>query len=259
MTGEPVALACRRNDNTMPKRDDAARERMDAPNADVAALRRSLADIRRLNAMLGWTAFTTRAVAGYVRSRGLREVRLLDVACGSADIPRAIALWARRAGVSADILATDANPTMLAAAREVCVGMDTIRFESQDALALPYEPSSFDIALCTLALHHFAPGDAIRLLRELARVGRQVFVFDLVRSRVAYIGAVALTRLARMDPMTRYDGPLSVRRAYTATELRELAMRAGLTDPHVRVAIPFRLSLSACGAPASAKRREAAS
>lgn len=243
----------------MTTRDDAARERMDAPNADTAALRRSLADIRQLNAMLGWTTFTTRAVAGHVLSRGLRGVRLLDVACGSADIPRAIALWARRVGVSADILATDANPTMLAAAREVCAGIDTIRFETQDALALPYDDGYFDIALCTLALHHFAPGDAIRLLRELARVGRQVFVFDLVRSRVAYIGAVALTRLARMDPMTRYDGPLSVRRAYTATELRELAMRAGLTDPRVRVAIPFRLSLRAHGATALTNRREVAS
>jgi 2-polyprenyl-3-methyl-5-hydroxy-6-metoxy-1,4-benzoquinol methylase len=243
----------------MSTRDDAARERMDAPNVDVAALRRSLADIRRLNAMLGWTTFTTRAVAGYVRSHGLRDVRLLDVACGSADIPRAIALWARCAGVSADILATDANLTMLAAAREVCAGIDTIRFETQDALALPYEDGCFDIALCTLALHHFAPADAARLLSELARVGRQVFVFDLVRSRVAYIGAVALTRLARMDPMTRYDGPLSVRRAYTAPELRELAMRAGLTDPYVRVAIPFRLSLSACGATVLTNRREVAS
>ncbi|HKV85042.1 MAG TPA: methyltransferase domain-containing protein [Ktedonobacterales bacterium] len=243
----------------MSKRDDAARERMDAPDADVAALRRSLADIRRLNAMLGWTTFTTRAVAGYVRSRGLRDVRLLDVACGSADIPRAIARWATRAGVRADILATDANPTMLAVAREVCAGIDTIHFEARDALALPYEQSSFDIALCTLALHHFTPDDAIRLLRELARVGRQVFVFDLVRSRPAYVGALALTRLARMDPMTRYDGPLSVRRAYTAPELRDMAVRAGLSEPRVRVAIPFRLSLSAQGATEPQHRGEAAS
>ncbi|MGH2484407.1 MAG: methyltransferase domain-containing protein [Ktedonobacterales bacterium] len=243
----------------MSKRDDAARERMDAPNADVAALRRSLADIRRLNAMLGWTTFTTRAVAGYVRSRGLRDARLLDVACGSADIPRAIALWAKRARVHVDILATDANPTMLAAAREVCAGIETIRIEAQDALALPYAQGSFDIALCTLALHHFAPGDAARLLGELARVGRQVFVFDLVRSRPAYVGAVAITRMARMDPMTRYDGPLSVRRAYTAAELRDMAARAGLVEPRVRVAIPFRLSLSAGGATAPASQREAAS
>lgn len=225
----------------------AAREQMDAQDADPASLRQSLRDIRHLNAMLGWTMFTTRVTASYVQSRGMHQFTLLDVGCGSADIPRAIARWSRRQGMRADIVATDNHPVMLAVAREVCADTPGVRIERQDALALSYRDGSFDIALCTLALHHFSRPDAVRLLREMARVGRRVLVFDLVRSRLAHLGAIALTRAARMDPMTRYDAPLSVRRAYTAKELRAIAAEAGLRDARVDVRAPFRLSLSASG------------
>lgn len=231
----------------MAQRNDLVSEQMDALDADPLALTRSLRDIRRLNAMLGWTAFTTGAVARFLRARGVRRFRLLDVACGSADIPRSIARWADRHGLQADIVATDNHPVMLAAARRVCAGSPEIQIEWQDALRLTYPSASFDVALCTLALHHFSPGDAVMLLREMARVGRQIFVFDLVRSRLAHAGAVALTRLARMDPMTQHDGPLSVKRAYSAAELRQLAADAGLRAARVRVLPPFRLSLSAAG------------
>lgn len=229
------------------QRNTTAHEQMDALDADPDSLRRSLCDIRRLNALLGWTIFTTRAVGAYVRSRGMSDFTLLDVACGSADIPRSIARWSARHDIRAHIVATDYHPVMLAAARDTCKDTPYVHVERQDALALTYAAASFDIALCTLALHHFSPDDAVRLLAELARVGRRVIVFDLVRSRLAYLGAFALTHVARMDAMTCYDAPLSVRRAYSPNELRAIAAEAGLSDAHVRVGAPFRLSLSASG------------
>ena len=39
-----------------------------------------------------------------------------------------------------------------------------------------------------------------------------------------------LTRLFHAHPLTRHDGPVSTLRAYTVTEVRELAERAGLRD-----------------------------
>src|SRR5438034_5671881 len=40
---------------------------------DDAALRRNLRDIRLINRLLGWTAFTVREVARHVRSRGMER------------------------------------------------------------------------------------------------------------------------------------------------------------------------------------------
>jgi SAM-dependent methyltransferase len=231
----------------MHTRDASLRELMDAPSLDDAVLRRTLRDIRHINAILGWRAFAAREVARHVRACGLASFSLLDVACGSADIPLAIARWARHAGIEARIVATDVHPQTLAVAREHTAAEPAIRVERQNALALPYADGSFDLALCTLALHHFAPDDAVRVLKELARVGRHVLVFDVARARLAYVGVLLLTRLAFMGSMTRYDAPVSVRRAYSASELRALAARAGLPQAQVRVAIPYRLALATPG------------
>jgi SAM-dependent methyltransferase len=234
-------------------RDAELRELLDAETLDEPELRRNLADIRRINWLLGWTAFTVGAVARHARALAYQTAderaafSLLDVASGSADIPLAIARWAGRAGLDARIVATDISPQIVAIAAEQAVGMPAMTVERQDALALTSAPASFDIALCTLAVHHFDPAAAVRLLRGLAQVGRRVLVFDVERSRLAHLGALALTRVLRMSDMTRHDAPASVRRAYSAPELRTLAQRAQLRNARVRVDFPFRLVLSADG------------
>src|SRR5574338_686502 len=108
-----------------------------------------------------------------------------------ADIRLAIAAWARHTGRSARIVVSDIHPVMLAVAREQTRETPEITVETCDALAPHYPDGSFDIALCTLALHHFSPEDAVRILRGMARVGRRVLVFDLARARLAYFGALA--------------------------------------------------------------------
>ena len=228
-------------------RDASISEWLDADTMDPRDLQRNLRDIRRINALLGWTAFTTHAVLSALRGQPHRAWSLLDVASGSADIPIAIARAATRTKVNLRVTATDRNPQIVGVARDQSAGIDSVTVEQQDALALPYPNGSFDIALCTLALHHFAPDVAVLLLRSMARVGRRVMVYDVVRSPLAYAGVVAMTRLGRMHPMTCHDGPASVRRAYSAAEVRALAAKAGLTNAQVRVGFPFRLMLTAGG------------
>ncbi len=229
------------------ERDGTIIEMMDDLAQDDAGLRRSLADIRRINTILGWRRYAVGAVARRVRASGMRSFSLLDLASGSADIPLAIADWANRSGIAARIVVSDIHPVMLAVAREQTRTTPTVTVETCDALNPHYPDGSFDIALCTLALHHFAPEDAAQILRSMARVGRHVMVFDLARARLAYLGALVMTRGLRMDPITRFDAPASVRRAYTATELRALAKQAGLRGDRVGMRFPFRLTLDTPG------------
>src|SRR2546430_9688115 len=67
---------------------------------------------------------------------------------------------------------------------------------------------------------------------------RAVVVNDLLRARLAFGLVWLLTRLFRCHPISRHDGPLSVRRAYSAAELSTLARKAGITTLRVR-AYPF--------------------
>jgi len=229
------------------RRDDDVREWLDASSFDDKAIRDNLRDIRFINRVLGWTTFTTRQVVSSLRALGPAEVRVLDIASGSADIPLAVARRARRTGIDLKIVVSDISSQIVDAARRQAAGTPSIVVEKADALDLPYADGSFDIVLCTLALHHFAPDEGVALLQSMARVGRRVLVFDIARSPLAYAGAVALTRLLPMNAMTRHDAPVSVRRAYTVAEVRDLVARAGLPRESVHGTFPFRLVVDAMG------------
>ncbi len=220
---------------------------MDEETHDLVALRRALADLRRVTTLLGWRRRAVHAVARHVHRAGLRAFTLCDVGTGSADVPVAIAGWAADAGVPARIVASDVNPATVAIATELAARTPNVTVERQDATALPYPAGSFDVGLCTFTLHHFAAVDAVRMLAELGRVARHVIVLDVERSAVAWAGAVVLTHGLRMDAITRHDGPASARRAYTAGEVRRLARRASLRNVSVRRRVPFALVLDADG------------
>src|SRR5579862_347822 len=176
------------------ERDNTLEELLDAPVTDQGVLARNLRDIRRINLLLGWTSLALHTVARTLEDHHLQTFSLLDVATGSADIPKAIAQRAQRRQLQARIIATDISEQILDAARINCASLPEIHLEQQNALALSYADQSFDLVLCSLAFHHFSPEDAPTLLRELARVARHaVIVSDLQRSLPAYLGAWLLT------------------------------------------------------------------
>ena len=224
----------------------AGAERMDEPDQDAGQLALSLADLRRVNRFLGGTRVALHHLARLVRALGRPEVRVLDVATGSGDIPLHVAAWGRAHGIRIHVTATDFHATTLDLARRHTAADPDVTVEEADALALPYADGAFDFALCSTALHHFdRREDAIRVLHELDRVGRYGFVVnDLARSRPALLGAKLLAAtLWRRHPVTAHDGPLSVRRSYTPPELGALAADAGLANATVYAHFPFRVAL----------------
>ena len=225
----------------------AGAERMDEPDQDPAELVRSLADLREVNRWLGGTRVVLGRLGGLVERHPRPAYRVLDVATGSADVPLAVVAWGRRRGIAIEVVATDLHAGTLAEARRRTTGEDRVAVERSDARELPYADGAFDLALCSTALHHFdARGDLLRVLGELRRVARiGGVVNDLRRSRPALLGArlLAATRW-RGHPVTRHDGPLSVRRAFTPEELRGLAAEAGLPGARVTTHLPFRVALT---------------
>ncbi len=222
-------------------------ELMDEPEVDRRQLATSLADLRGVNRWLGGTRVVLRHLAAMAAGLASEEFTVLDVGTGSGDIPLHVARWARGRGLRARVVATDAHAGTLALAREHAERDPDVRVEHADALALPYADGEFDFALCSTALHHFADDDAVRVLRELDRVARRgVVVNDLRRSRPALLGARLLAATVwRAHPVTRHDGPLSVRRAFTPGELLELGRRAGMRGARVHAHPPFRVALVA--------------
>ena len=97
-----------------------------------------------------------------------------------------------------------------------------------DAAALPIRDGAADVAVSTLTLHHLEGDSAVSCLSGMAASASLAVVNDLLRTRLSLVVAWLSTRVFGLHPVSRHDGPLSVRRAYSAAELTGLAARAGV-------------------------------
>jgi 2-polyprenyl-3-methyl-5-hydroxy-6-metoxy-1,4-benzoquinol methylase len=220
-----------------------APELLDLPGHDQATLQGNLRDIRRVNRLFGGTRAILKHLPGLVDVMPAdREITILDLGTGSADIPEAVARWARSRGLRVSICASDVSPEVLHAAQAMALPDPAISYASYDARNVPLVDQSIDIVLCSLTLHHFPPPDAARVLREMDRLAARGFILnDLRRSAAGFLATAAASRITTHNPLTRNDAPLSIRRAYTPDELRALLGRAGIHDATVETAPWFRM------------------
>jgi SAM-dependent methyltransferase len=222
------------------RRRERIPELMDDPAIDPAEHRRALAALARINRVSNsagvlWPIFPVLA-----RELG-RPVRVLDVATGSGDVPGRLLARARRAGVALEVSACDVSATAIDEARRRQPG---IEFFVHDAIRSRL-PNGFDVVSCSLFLHHLDNDDVIALLANMESATRRlILVNDLSRSLFNYVSVWLATRLLTRSRIVRFDGPASVRSAFTPTEAVALAARAGLHGAIARMRFPARYLLA---------------
>jgi 2-polyprenyl-3-methyl-5-hydroxy-6-metoxy-1,4-benzoquinol methylase len=205
--------------------DPAVLEMMDRPQPVSVELERDLERIRQLNHWFG----SYHLVLGFVRSwiKPGDNVRIIDLATGSGDIPRLIVDHARKIGAEVKIDAVDKQSATVEIATKLSVDYPEISYSQANILESQTTGGAYDIVLCSLVLHHFSDEEAVRVLRVCRELSREfVLVSDLRRGFLATSGAYLLTALIFREPMTRYDARLSVARAFSFAELDDLARRA---------------------------------
>ncbi len=218
-------------------------ELLDSPRHDPAELEHSLRQVAAVNRWLGG-AFAMRVRLPEVLPR-TPTATILDVGTGAGDLAAGLTdplpgrprLW---------VTAVDVHPQVVRIARRRLGDHPEVAIGAANALALPFADRSFDAVLLSLVLHHFERDRQIAALREAARVARVgVLVGELERCRAAWIGSRLLAATVwRRNRLTRHDGPLSVRRAFTPNELTSLGHAAGLADVHTTRHPVYRLVLT---------------
>lgn len=160
--------------------------------------------------------------------------RVLDVATGTGDL--AIEL-AGRVGPDGEVVGLDFSAAMLQRARQKAPG---IRFESGDALALPYPDAGFDAATVGFGARNFA--DLERGVAEMVRVvrpGGRVVILEITTPSRSPLAGFCQAWFERLVPVLgRLAGdsaaysylPQSVRRFPAPAELAALMAGAGLTE-----------------------------
>jgi SAM-dependent methyltransferase len=201
----------------------------------------NLAEMARINRWLGGLPALTRHL--YPRLLAAAgPVTVLDLGTGSAEFPARLAAWARARGRVVRVIAVDWAARNLAIARaQARAGVSLLQ---ADALQPPVPAGGVDFVISSLFLHHFAPAAAADLLRGAARLARRaVIMTDLVRGRLPALAFRLVQPIFARHPLTRHDGALSIRRAYTPRELRGLAAEAGLSKAQVTFHMPWRMTL----------------
>jgi SAM-dependent methyltransferase len=217
-----VLTALRRARRSLPLglRADAV-ELLDAGCLSPPEVERNLADLARLNRLPGGVDASIDGVRRLLDGRG--GARILDAGTGRGDMPIAFARqgWATTA--------LDRHPDVLDVARRETAGESLVDVVDADARSLPFADEDFDVSHCSLLVHHLDPADVVATFRELKRVARRgVVINDLRRGILPMVAtAVSLAALGG-SRVTRADGLVSARRAYTLHELDDLVGEAGL-------------------------------
>ena len=113
-------------------------------------------------------------VAQYVRGRDQRELKLLDVACGTGRFLHQLAQAFPAMQVGADL-----SQAYLGEAARYLHGRRKVSFRRANAEALPFGAASFDIVTCIYLYHELPNGVRRRVSAEIARVLKPggLFVF----------------------------------------------------------------------------------
>jgi 2-polyprenyl-3-methyl-5-hydroxy-6-metoxy-1,4-benzoquinol methylase len=205
--------------------DPAVLEMMDRPQPVSAELERDLKRIRQLNRWFG----SYRLISLFMRRWIVpgAQMRVVDLATGSGDIPRLLVDHARRIGAQIEIDAVDQQAATLEIARSLSAEYPEISYNAANVLEWDCA-QGYDMVLCSLVLHHFSDDDAARLLRRCRELSKRfVLVSDLRRGLLLWTGVYILTAFIFREPMTRFDARLSAQRAFSFVEMRDLAIEAG--------------------------------
>lgn len=217
-------------------------ERIDTGDYTPEEYATFLREIRFINRYLGDTRALRKSLFEEIKRKNLLEFSLLDVACGSGELLRETAKFARRAGKVAHLTGIDLNELSFSTKEG---SNPNITFVRGDAFRLPFPDDAFDYAISSLFFHHLRDEQIPPVLSEMARVTRRgVFVIDLHRHPAAYYLYKLFCLAFRISPLVTQDGSLSVLRAFRPAELRGFANEgAALIN---RVA-PFRIVMRCSG------------
>jgi 2-polyprenyl-3-methyl-5-hydroxy-6-metoxy-1,4-benzoquinol methylase len=218
-------------------------EDMDDPGIDSHLLFGALRGLTTINFVSASARIVWSPIKRLARELKSDRLRVLDIATGAGDIPRALWNRSRRAGLTLEIQGLDISERSLAFAREKIPAGAPLTFSRLDALADSL-PGDYDVVMCSLFLHHLTEQAAELLLRKMATAARHlILVNDLSRGRTGLLLAYLAGRLLSTSPVVRIDAVRSVRAAFTLTEAQSLVDRAGLTGATISRRWPCRYLL----------------
>ena len=200
---------------------------MDDPALDADEHIAALRGLQRIHALSGTLGRLWQPLRQLIQADGLSHLSVMDVGCGDGVLLRQLFRKAQKHGCALHLIGCDFSPRALELCRQACQ-REQIPIElhqvdvTQQAL-----PTTADVVINSLFLHHFNSADVVRILAAMSSAARRmVLIEDLLRSRLGYVLCWAGVRLLTRSTVVHIDGPLSVRAAFTIQEIKGLLDQA---------------------------------
>ncbi len=220
-------------------------EIMDDLDCQGEVVDQSLRELDFINQWLGGNAVTLNGVRAVLKNRDQTQlISIADLGCGSGEMLRLIGKVAAQENRQVQLLGIDANPNIIEFAKAHSSTFNNITFEAVNVFSEKFRKRKFDIVLCTLFLHHFTEDQLVDIFSSLlqqTKVG--IIVNDIHRHPLAYYSIKWLTQLFSKSAMVKFDAPLSVQRAFTKKELKDILSKAGITNYQLKWKWAFRWQL----------------
>ena len=220
-------------------------ELMDDPELEQGEHQRALAGLKRIHHFTGIEGRFWRVIKRKINSRKLKSFTVLDIGCGDATLLRRISKRSQSAGYQSKIIGCDFSEQALAMA-QVAAATENIPLETlQCDITKDNIPLQADIVICSLFLHHFSNDEIPRILEKLAESAKSMLLIeDLIRSSLGYMLCQIGVHLLSRSPIVHFDGPRSVEGALTTEEIKELLLKANLSDATITKHWPERFLLT---------------
>jgi SAM-dependent methyltransferase len=204
-------------------------ELLDSPNVPTRLLLQNLRELDFLNRKTGGHAISLEGIKSLLNDKN-KVYQIVDLGCGSGDLLRYTAIWARKNGFKVKLTGVDKNKDAIQYLERESSNFPEIKGLTGDYREF-LKHSPVDVFHCALFCHHLNNEELVELLGQMNALTSVGFVInDLKRSRMAYYGAKAFTFLFRGSTLSKHDGPVSVLRGFTKRELNLLFKQAGVNQ-----------------------------
>tara|TARA_R110000737_G_scaffold50895_2_gene71968 strand:+ start:11098 stop:11805 length:708 start_codon:yes stop_codon:yes gene_type:complete len=201
-------------------------EIMDDLDMSGEVLINSLDQIASINKWLGGNKLTIDGIKILLENKTKNEtIKIVDLGCGNGDMLRKVAEFGKKNSFQFELLGIDANQATIDYANELSVNYPEITYKKEDVLSNEFETESYDIALCTLFLHHFEDAVALNFIQNLAKKAKfGIVINDLHRHRLAYYLFKVVT-LFSTNQMAKKDGLLSILKGFKRKDLERFSKK----------------------------------
>jgi 2-polyprenyl-3-methyl-5-hydroxy-6-metoxy-1,4-benzoquinol methylase len=217
-------------------------EIMDDFSLEGEELRDALDKIAGINKLLGGNRLTLKGVKHLLAKAGTSgEVVVADIGCGNGDMLRMLSDYGKKHKINFKLIGIDANRFTVNYAEKLSVAYPDIEYKCFDIFKDEFSALRYDIALCTLTLHHFKDEEILEIIATFKRnAAIGIVINDLHRSKLAYRLFKAICSVFGLNRMSREDGLTSILRGFKKKELKAYSKKLNLNNSLIQWKWAFR-------------------